>query len=134
MTPHPDRLSGRVALPVIRSLAVLGFIAVFYTAASLFTPADSTATPAQPISSARDRSFANTQRLIPTTQPAFVGALIGAHGTLDIYITASGARYTVKSPDDVVLAELLSADELYRQYPEFDIDHMRADAPVIDED
>lgn len=125
----PDRTP---APPVkaLRILAALAFVAIFYTAASLWEPGHSTATPAQPVPSALDRAPQNTQRLIPSAEPAFVGSLLGVNYQLDIFLTPSGGRYTVRTASGDLLAELISQDQLYREFPDLDVDQMHADVPA----
>ena len=125
--PLPDGLTKRVPLPFVRALAVLGFLAVFYTAASLFNPDPSAATPVANPRPLPTQSGADIERLNPRTTPALVGTLSGAHYTLDVYLTPAGARYTVKDLAGNVLADQVTSDDLYRDFPDLDVDHMHAD-------
>ncbi len=136
----PDGLFDRVPLVLVRGLAVLGFVAVFVAASSLFRPHDSSAEDL-PRNGAGlgarvgglGRSGARIERLTPTTKWAYAGALVGVNYTLEVYLTPSGARYTVRNADGAVLAERLTDDDLYREFPDLDINTMRADAPTSDE-
>ncbi len=132
--PLPDGLTSRLPLPFVRALVVLGFLAVFYTAASLFTPDRSAATPVASLaidasgSVSNDRS--NAERLLPRTTPAYVGSLSGVNFTLDIYLAPAGPRYTVKDAAGNTLAEQITSDDLYRSFPDLDVDQMHADIPA----
>lgn len=119
-----EQMAKSVPAPVVRGLAVLGFLGLFFLAASLFRPGDSAAEvqtlriPEQPVADARLRAMEG---------PAYLGSLVGATHTIDVYGTARGPRYTVKDLQGVVLTENLSSEELYAQYPELDVGAMRAD-------
>lgn len=128
--PLSQGLTKRVPLPFVRALAVLGGLAVFYTAASLFEPDPSAATPAATPSPRQALSHdSSIERLNPRTTPALVGTLSGTQYTLDVYLTPSGARYTVKDLAGNVLADQITSDDLYRDFPDLDVDRMHADVP-----
>lgn len=122
----PERFMVRVPTPVARGLAALGFLAVFFTAASLFRPAATRATvttldpgPAEPRA---------TQHLRGVKMPALIGTLVNTAYTIDVYITRSGPRYTVKDTAGRTLADMLASEDLYRQFPDLDVDHLHADS------
>ena len=127
----PQGLTKRVPLPFVRALAVLGGLAVFYTAASLFEPDPSAATPvrsaAAPSLPGATSDDSRLERLTPRTTPALIGTLSGAQYAMDVYMTPSGARYTVKDLSGKVLADQITSDDLYRSFPDLDVDRMHAD-------
>jgi hypothetical protein len=61
-----------------------------------------------------------------------LGELTGQSFRILVHASLDGPRYTVISPDGVILAERLSESEMARDFPALELDTMTAEAPDAD--
>lgn len=61
-----------------------------------------------------------------------LGELTGQAFRILVHASPEGPRYTVISPDGVILAERLSESEMARDFPALELDTMTAEAPDAD--
>lgn len=115
--------------PFVRSLAALGFVIIFFVAATLIRPGDSGATPgAAPAMPDPHRPAAPA----PEQTYPLLGSLLGPDYTTHIHSTPDGPRYTVFDAGGERLAHLMTADEIYQTIPGYNIPDMKAAVGEVD--
>lgn len=88
-------------------------------AAASLNPADSQAQPAPAVLPIET---------VASETPAFLGTIEGGHYRIDVYVGRSGPLYTVHDLQGLLLAHLLSGDELRERFPALDPRAMSAQA------
>lgn len=124
-----DRLLDRLPAPAIRALALLGFLGLFFAAASLIKPEGTRATTLRPDAEPQTAPTVAGQpggpmRSVPL--PALLGTLNGVDYSIEVYLTRQGPRYTVLTTAGRRIAELLTEGELYERFPELDVQRLQA--------
>ncbi|MCC6661287.1 MAG: hypothetical protein IT437_10420 [Phycisphaerales bacterium] len=104
--PKADRPAKSAGMKVV---VALGAVVFFVTVSSWFRPAGT---------SARTPMLATTDRLL--------GEVEGNNYTLQVFAGPSGPLYTVRGPSGRVLRERLTADEVYRAFPDLDVRTLHA--------
>ena len=77
-------------------------------------------------------TFAATQVLAdthPTRGWKLIGTLLNAEHEVRCWATPQGPRYSVHSLDGRLLQDNLVADDVYRAFPDMDLERLRADPP-----
>jgi hypothetical protein len=76
--------------------------------------------------------FSTPPRTSTTTHPKgwkLIGTLVGTQHEVRCWATPDGPRYSVHTLDGCLLQDNLPADEVYRAFPDVDLEHLRADPP-----
>ena len=134
-----------------RLVIVVGGVMTFLFAASVFEPFSSKATDLGPLPNARigelrtgraaamnsagaDPTSSATEEVVrgltQLTHPKgwhLLGALVGRDHIVLIHASSEGARYSVFSLDGRLLEADLFADDVYRSFPDLEIDRLRLD-------
>ena len=108
-----------------RGISVLLVLILLAAVAAIRRPAPSAAeTPGPAAAASADRAAS------PSDAAALLGEMVGRHYRVRLLTTAQGIRYDILTLRGVVLAEQLTGEELYRAYPELDLDSLQA-APSL---
>jgi hypothetical protein len=104
---------------------------VMLAGAAVFLGIASVVNPKGPRSASAD-SFNATQVLATPTHPKgwkLIGSLVNAEHELRCWATPLGPRYSVHTLDGRLLQDNLLSDDVYRAFPDIELEHLRADPP-----
>lgn len=122
--PMPRPVSRRVRSALLMVAGALAFLGI----ASVVNPNG----PRSASAGSAGGGFAATQVLAdthPTRGWKLIGSLISNEHEARMWATPDGPRYSIHTLDGRLLQDNLAADDVYRAFPDMDIERLRADPP-----
>jgi hypothetical protein len=115
----PNSMARRVRSALLMVAGAIAFLGI----ASVVNPNGPRSASAGSIAAAQ---------LAQTSHPRgwkLIGSLVSTDHELRCWATPFGPRYSVHTADGVLLQDNLVADDVYRAFPDFDLERLRADPP-----
>jgi hypothetical protein len=104
-------------------------LALFAVTAGMLLLASRSFHPARSSASTRPIQPSDAGARAPAMPPRLLGEIQGHEFRILVHTSELGPRYTVISPDGVVIARDLSDEDVAREFPALEFETLTADAP-----